>query len=64
VERRGYTAIILQWFAIGVGGIVHVLALVSRCASTAVRVLRRDRDHQRYLAQRIMSGTLSERRRR
>ena len=58
VERRGFTAIVMQWFAIGVGGIL----LFSMIAGgvTAVRVLRRV-DTIASTSRKIMSGNLSER---
>jgi len=58
VERRGYTAIILQWFAIGVGGIV-LFSLVAGVL-TAVRVLRRVETID-ATSRKIMAGSLSER---
>lgn len=58
VERRGFTAIILQWFAIGVGGIV-LLSVVAG-GVTAVRVLRR-METITATSRKIMSGSLSER---
>lgn len=58
VERRGYTAIILQWFAIGVAGIL-LLSLVAG-GVTAVRVLRRV-ETINATSRKIMSGSLSER---
>jgi signal transduction histidine kinase len=58
VERRGYSAIILQWFAIGAGGIV-LLSLVAG-GVTAVRVLRRVEAID-ATSRKIMSGSLSER---
>ena len=58
VERRGYSAIILQWFAIGAGGIV-LLSLVAG-GVTAVRVLRRVETID-ATSRKIMSGNLSER---
>ncbi|MGN6490130.1 MAG: ATP-binding protein [Devosia sp.] len=58
VERRGYTAIILQWFAIGVAGILF-FSLVAG-GVTAVRVLRRV-ETINATSRKIMSGNLSER---
>lgn len=58
VERRGYSAIILQWFAIGAGGIV-LLSMVAG-GVTAVRVLRRVEAID-ATSRKIMSGSLSER---
>lgn len=58
VERRGYSAIILQWFAIGAGGIV-LLSMVAG-GVTAVRVLRRVETID-ATSRKIMSGSLSER---
>jgi signal transduction histidine kinase len=58
VERRGYTAIILQWFAIGVAGILF-FSLVAG-GITAVRVLRRV-ETINATSRKIMSGNLSER---
>ena len=58
VERRGFSAIILQWFAIGAGGIV-LLSLVAG-GVTAVRVLRRV-ETINATSRKIMSGSLSER---
>jgi signal transduction histidine kinase len=58
VERRGYTAIILQWFLIAVGGIL-VFSLVAGLV-TANRVLRRI-DSITVASNKIMSGNLSER---
>ncbi len=58
VERRGFTAIVLQWFAIGAGGIL-LFSLVAGIL-TAVRVLRRI-DTISSTSNKIMSGNLSER---
>lgn len=58
VERRGFTAIILQWFAIGVAGILF-FSLVAG-GITAVRVLRRV-ETINATSRKIMSGNLSER---
>ncbi len=58
VERRGFTAIIVQSFAWGVGGIL--LASVVAGLVTARRVLRRI-DTISGTANKIMSGNLSER---
>jgi signal transduction histidine kinase len=58
VERRGFSAIILQWFAIGAGGIV-LLSLFAG-GVTAVRVLRRV-ETINATSRKIMSGSLSER---
>jgi signal transduction histidine kinase len=58
VERRGYTAIILQWFAIGAGGIL--LFSVAAGLVTALRVLRRV-ETINATSRKIMSGSLSER---
>lgn len=58
VERRGFTAIVLQWFALGAGGIL-VFSLVAGVV-TAVRVLRRINSIA-STSQKIMSGNLSER---
>ena len=58
VERRGFTAIIFQWFAVGVGGIL-VFSLIAGVL-TAVRVLRRI-DTISSTSRKIMSGSLSER---
>lgn len=58
VERRGFTAIIFQWFALGAGGIL----LFSFVAGTitSVRVLKRV-DSITSTSRKIMSGNLSER---
>jgi signal transduction histidine kinase len=58
VERRGFTAIIVQGFAWGVGGIL--LASIIAGLVTARRVLRRI-DTISGTATKIMSGNLSER---
>ncbi|WP_417310962.1 ATP-binding protein [Devosia sp.] len=58
VERRGYTAMIFQWFLIGVIGIV-IFALLAGVI-TSVRVLRRI-DSIASTSRKIMSGNLSER---
>jgi signal transduction histidine kinase len=58
VERRGFTAIVLQWFALGAGGIL-LFSLVAGVV-TAVRVLRRI-DTISSTSNMIMSGNLSER---
>ncbi|MBK8085970.1 MAG: HAMP domain-containing protein [Devosia sp.] len=58
VERRGFTAIVMQWFAIGVGGILIFSMLAG--GLTAVRVLRRV-DTIASTSRKIMSGNLSER---
>lgn len=58
VERRGFTAIVFQWFAIGVGGIL-LFSLIAGVV-TAVRVLRRI-DTISSTSNMIMSGNLSER---
>lgn len=58
VERRGFTALIFRWFAIGVGGIL-LFSLVAGVL-TAVRVLRRI-DTIASTSRKIMSGDLSER---
>ena len=58
VERRGFTAIIFQWFMVGVGGIM-LFSLVAGVV-TAVRVLRRI-DSIASTSNKIMSGNLSER---
>lgn len=58
VERRGYSAIILQWFAIGVVGII--LFSLALGVVTAVRVLRRV-ETINATSRKIMSGSLSER---
>ena len=58
VERRGFTAIVLQWFAVGAGGIL-LFSLVAGVL-TAVRVLRRI-DTISSTSNKIMSGNLSER---
>lgn len=58
VERRGYTAIIFQWFALGVGGIL-LFSLIAGVL-TSVRVLRRI-DTITSTSRKIMSGSLSER---
>jgi Signal transduction histidine kinase len=58
VERRGYSAIILQSFLVGVAGII-VFSLIAG-GITARRVLRRI-DTIRDTSTKIMSGNLSER---
>jgi signal transduction histidine kinase len=58
VERRGFTAIVFQWFAIGVGGIL-LCSLVAGIL-TSVRVLRRI-DTISSTSNKIMAGDLSER---
>ena len=58
VERRGYTAIIFQWFALGVGGIL-LFSLIAGVL-TSVRVLHRI-DTITSTSRKIMSGSLSER---
>lgn len=58
VERRGFTAIIFQWFAVGVGGILFFSLIAG--VLTAVRVLRRI-DTISSTSRKIMSGNLSER---
>lgn len=58
VERRGFTAIIFQWFVIGVGGIL-LFSLIAG-GITAVRVLRRI-DTIASTSNKIMAGDLSER---
>ncbi len=58
VERRGFTAIIFQWFVLGVGGIL--LFSVIAGGITAVRVLRRI-DTISSTSNKIMAGDLSER---
>ncbi len=58
VERRGFTAIVMQWFAIGVGGIL-IFSMIAG-GVTAVRVLRRV-DTIASTSRKIMSGNLSER---
>lgn len=58
VERRGYTAIIFQWFLIGAAGIV--LFSIVAGGITAVRVLRR-LDTIASTSRQIVSGNLSER---
>jgi signal transduction histidine kinase len=58
VERRGFTALIFRWFAIGVGGILLLSMLAG--VLTAVRVLRRI-DTIASTSRKIMSGDLSER---
>lgn len=58
VERRGFTAIIFQWFAFGVGGILFFSMIAG--VLTAVRVLRRI-DTISSTSRKIMSGNLSER---
>jgi len=58
VERRGFTAIIFQWFVVGVGGIL--LFSVIAGGVTAVRVLRRI-DTISSTSNKIMAGDLSER---
>lgn len=58
VERRGFTAIVLQWFAIGAGGIL-VLSLLAGVV-TAMRVLRR-METITSTSNKIMAGDFSER---
>ena len=58
VERRGFTAIIFQWFVIGVGGILFFSLIAG--GITAVRVLRRI-DTISSTSNKIMAGDLSER---
>lgn len=58
MERRGFTAIVFQWFAIGVGGIL-LCSLVAGVL-TSVRVLRRI-DTISSTSNKIMAGDLSER---
>lgn len=58
VERRGFTALIFQWFTVGVGGILLLSMLAG--VLTAVRVLRRI-DTIASTSRKIMSGDLSER---
>ncbi len=58
VERRGFTAIVFQWFALGVGGIL-VCSLIAGVL-TSVRVLRRI-DTISSTSNKIMAGDLSER---
>lgn len=58
VERRGFNALILQYFAIGVAGILLFSLLAG--GLTAVRVLRRI-DTIASTSRKIMSGNLSER---
>ena len=58
VERRGFNALILQYFAIGMAGILLFSMLAG--GLTAVRVLRRI-DAIASTSRKIMSGTLSER---
>lgn len=58
VERRGYSAIILYWFGIGVAGIM-LFSLVAGVV-TAVRVTRRV-ETINATSRKIMSGSLSER---
>lgn len=58
VERRGFTALVFRWFAIGVGGILLLSMLAG--VLTAVRVLRRI-DSMASTSRKIMSGDLSER---
>jgi signal transduction histidine kinase len=58
VERRGFTAIILQGFLFGVGGIL-IFSIIAGTL-TAVRVLRRI-DSITSTSNKIMSGSLSER---
>jgi len=58
VERRGFTAIILQGFLFGVAGIL-IFSLIAG-GLTAVRVLRRI-DSITSTSNKIMSGNLSER---
>jgi signal transduction histidine kinase len=58
VERRGYSAITLYWFGIGVAGIM-VFSLIAGVV-TAVRVIRRV-ESINATSRKIMSGSLSER---
>ncbi len=58
VERRGFTAIIFQWFVVGVGGILFFSLIAG--GITAVRVLRRI-DTISSTSNKIMAGDLSER---
>jgi len=58
VERRGFTAIVFQWFGFGVAGIL-VASLIAGVL-TAVRVLRRI-DTITSTSNKIMAGDLSER---
>ncbi|MBN9317922.1 MAG: HAMP domain-containing histidine kinase [Devosia sp.] len=58
VERRGFTAIVFQWFAMGVGGIL-LFSLIAGVV-TSVRVLRRI-DTITSTSNKIMAGDLSER---
>src|SRR5690606_38971131 len=58
VERRGYSAIIMQSFFVGVAGII-LFSLVAG-GVTARRVLRRI-DTIQQTSSKIMSGNLSER---
>ncbi len=58
VERRGFTAIILQSFAVGVAGILGASVLAG--LFTAFRVLRRV-DAITSTSRKIMSGNLAER---
>lgn len=58
VERRGFTAIVFQWFAIGAGGIL-LFSLIAGVV-TSVRVLRRI-DTITSTSNKIMGGDLSER---
>lgn len=58
LERRGFTAIVFQWFGIGVGGIL-LFSLIAGVV-TAVRVLRRI-DTITSTSNKIMAGDLSER---
>jgi signal transduction histidine kinase len=58
VERRGYTAIILQWFLVAVAGIL-LFSLIAGLV-TANRVLRRI-DSITVASNKIISGNLSER---
>jgi signal transduction histidine kinase len=58
VERRGFTALVLQWFAIGVLGILVFSGVAGGIA--ALRVLRRI-DAIGTTARTIMAGNLSER---
>lgn len=58
VERRGFTALVFRWFAVGTVGIL-LLSLVAGVV-TSVRVLRRI-DTIASTSRKIMSGDLSER---
>lgn len=58
LERRGFTAIVLQWFAIGAGGILLLSLLAG--VLTSMRVLRR-METITTTSNKIMAGDLSER---